>query len=70
MPCILNAANEMAVAAFLTGKINFMQIPEVVEYTLGKESFIKDPGLDELEFCDSKARETSSGFINKLTREK
>ena len=33
-PCILNAANEMAVTAFLEEKIGFMQMPDVVEYTL------------------------------------
>ena len=34
MPCILNAANEIAVNAFLKEKIGFMQMPDIVEYTM------------------------------------
>ncbi|MCX6329695.1 MAG: 1-deoxy-D-xylulose-5-phosphate reductoisomerase, partial [Bacteroidia bacterium] len=40
MPCALNAANEIAVAAFLSEKINFLQLPDVVEYTLEKNQYI------------------------------
>jgi len=69
-PCILNAANELAVSAFLSGKISIVQIPEIVEYTLAQDPFIKDPGLDDLEKSDRQARETSSGFINKLIQKK
>ena len=56
MPCIMNAANEVAVSAFLSGKIGFMQIPEVVEYAMGKVAFITDPGIGELEISDKQAR--------------
>jgi len=65
MPCILNAANEVAVSAFLSGKIGFMQIPEVVEYTMGEDPFIANPGLEDLELSDKHARETSGNFIYK-----
>jgi len=47
MPCILNAANEVAVEAFLEGKISFLQMPEIIEETMGKSAFIAQPGLDD-----------------------
>jgi 1-deoxy-D-xylulose-5-phosphate reductoisomerase len=48
MPCILNAANEVAVAAFLEHQISFMQIPEIIEQTMMKGVFSANPSLDEL----------------------
>lgn len=48
MPCILNAANEAAVDAFLKHQIGFMQIPEIIEQTMHKGVFIANPSLDEL----------------------
>ncbi|HBE43495.1 MAG TPA: 1-deoxy-D-xylulose-5-phosphate reductoisomerase [Bacteroidales bacterium] len=66
MPCILNAANEVAVSSFLSGKIGFMKIPEVVEHALEAEIFIKEPGLEELEISDKNTRETSARYINKF----
>ncbi len=45
MPCILNAANEMAVADFLNDKISFLQIPEKIEACLNNASFIENPKL-------------------------
>lgn len=70
MPCILNAANEEAVSAFLAGKIGFMQIPEAVEYTMGENHFFADPGLEDLEISDKQARETSGKFIYNHSKEK
>ena len=48
LPCILNAANEAAVEAFLKHQIGFMQIPEIIEQTMHKGVFIANPSLDEL----------------------
>ncbi|MDY0334563.1 MAG: 1-deoxy-D-xylulose-5-phosphate reductoisomerase [Bacteroidales bacterium] len=48
LPCILNAANEAAVDAFLKHQIGFMQIPEIIEQTMHKGVFIANPSLDEL----------------------
>ncbi len=70
MPCILNAANEMAVDAFLTGKIGFMQMPDVVEHTMEKCLYAPSPDLDFLEATDSSARETAIKFINKLHKKR
>jgi 1-deoxy-D-xylulose-5-phosphate reductoisomerase len=66
MPCILNAANEMAVAAFLSEKIGFMQMPDVVENALENNQYISTPDLESLEISDKQARETAREFINKL----
>lgn len=55
-PCILNAANEVAVEAFLENKIGFLDIPDVIENTLGKSTFIKAPLLDDYFETDLLAR--------------
>lgn len=47
-PCVLNAANERAVAAFLHGKIGFIDLPRVAEKTLERTEFIKNITLDDL----------------------
>jgi 1-deoxy-D-xylulose-5-phosphate reductoisomerase len=70
MPCILNAANEMAVRAFLDEKIGFMQMPEIVEYTMENSLFSPSPDLDFLEITDASAREMAQRFINKLQKER
>jgi len=66
MCCILNAANEKAVEAFLSEKIGFMQMPDVVEHTMASNLFLPHPDLDLLELTDRKAREVASDYINKL----
>jgi len=66
MPCILNAANEVAVKAFLEGKIGFLQMPDVVEYSLGKIPYIAAPEFESLEITDKRTREATEGFIHKL----
>jgi 1-deoxy-D-xylulose-5-phosphate reductoisomerase len=66
MPCILNAANEIAVSAFITEKINFMQMPDVVEYTMENSLYAPSPDLDFLEITDYNAREIAINYINKL----
>ncbi|MGA1977085.1 MAG: 1-deoxy-D-xylulose-5-phosphate reductoisomerase [Bacteroidales bacterium] len=70
MPCILNAANEIAVNAFLDEKIGFTQMPEVIEYALENTEFIGDPGIESLEATDIKARELAGTIINKIRNRK
>jgi 1-deoxy-D-xylulose-5-phosphate reductoisomerase len=65
-PCVLNAANEIAVSAFLSKKIGFMQIPDVVEYTLENSKYIASPDLESLEMTDKSARDTAKKFIKNL----
>jgi 1-deoxy-D-xylulose-5-phosphate reductoisomerase len=66
MCCILNAANEIAVDAFLTGKIGFLQMPDVVRHTMDSNIFSSDPDLDSLAISDAQARDIASKYINKL----
>ncbi len=68
MPCILNAANEVAVSAFLAGKIGFLQMAELVEHTMEKTEYLASPGLAFLETTDSNARAIASNYINELIR--
>jgi 1-deoxy-D-xylulose-5-phosphate reductoisomerase len=56
MPCILNAANETVVKAFLEDKINFIKIPEIIEETMSKASYIDNPSLDDYSESDEEAR--------------
>ena len=65
MPCILNAANEIAVDAFLKGMISFLQLPDVVEYAMSKMDFSVDLNLESIEVTDKSARETAKEYINK-----
>lgn len=62
-PCVLNAANEIAVNAFLTDKISFLKIAEVIEKTLAKISFIQKPVYADYVSSDKEAREVATDFI-------
>lgn len=46
MPCIMNAANEIAVKKFLNNEISFLQIPEIISKAMDTFSFVKDCTLD------------------------
>jgi 1-deoxy-D-xylulose-5-phosphate reductoisomerase len=65
MPCILNAANEIAVDAFLSGRISFLQMPDVVEYAMDNSEFIARPDLDLLELSDKNGRNAANNYIIK-----
>jgi 1-deoxy-D-xylulose-5-phosphate reductoisomerase len=56
LPCILNAANEEAVGAFLEERIGFMEIPDVIERTMESSGFIKEPSLEDIIDTDLAAR--------------
>ena len=62
-PCVLNAANEVAVNAFLTDKISFLKIAEMVERTLAKVSFIQKPAYGDYVSSDKEARKIATDFI-------
>jgi 1-deoxy-D-xylulose-5-phosphate reductoisomerase len=63
MPCVLNAANEIAVYAFLRNRIGFLDIIEMVEQTLNKIPFKEKPTLEELFECDGEARNFAASLI-------
>lgn len=56
LPCVMNAANEEVVAAFLRGELGFLQIPEVIETTMEKIRFIAAPTLSDYQNNDLEAR--------------
>ena len=56
MPCILNAANEVVVAAFLQDRIGFLQMSDVIERTMRKASFIVNPSYEDYVATDTEAR--------------
>jgi 1-deoxy-D-xylulose-5-phosphate reductoisomerase len=68
MPCIMNAANEAAVNAFLSGKISFLQMSDVVEYAMEKTEYFGSPGLGYLEETDAGARNNAINYINELSK--
>ena len=70
MPCILNAANEVVVQAFLNDKISFLQMPEIIEQTMGKASFIKHPDLDDYILTDKEVRILTSALVKERTKQK
>jgi len=55
-PCALNAANEVAVDLFLSDRIKFLEISEVIEHVLAKFDFVKTPSLEQLQQTDRQAR--------------
>ena len=64
MPCILNAANEVVVAAFLRDEIGFLGMSDVIEKTMGKVPFIATPTYEDYVATDAEARRVASQMIN------
>lgn len=64
MPCIVNAANEIVVEAFLKEKIGFLEMSEIIEKTMLKASFVEKPTYDDYVQSNTEAREVASGFVN------
>jgi 1-deoxy-D-xylulose-5-phosphate reductoisomerase len=63
LPCVLNAANEIAVYAFLRNRIGFLDMTDVIERTMEKVSFIEKPTLDEYFESDGEARSYAADVI-------
>lgn len=64
-PCIMNAANEIAVDAFLKGKTGFLDMPAIIENVLEKSAFIKDPVYEDYCSSDAEARSKAQSLIEK-----
>ncbi|MBO9733203.1 MAG: 1-deoxy-D-xylulose-5-phosphate reductoisomerase [Chitinophaga sp.] len=64
--CVMNAANEEVVNAFLKNRIGFLQMTEVIEETLVKIPFIETPTLHDYYECDNAAREHAASLINSI----
>jgi len=63
-PCILNAANEIAVEAFLKETIRFTDLSNIIETTIETVSHIKKPTVEDLTETDTVARVTAKNIIN------
>jgi len=63
LPCIMNAANEIAVYAFLRNRINFLDMTDVIEKTMEKIQFIGTPTLEEYFDSDGEARTFAADLI-------
>ncbi|MEQ9210550.1 MAG: 1-deoxy-D-xylulose-5-phosphate reductoisomerase, partial [Pseudomonadales bacterium] len=64
MPIVLNAANEIAVNAFLVGRIGFLQIAEIVELTLNSANFPEPVSIEEVLAVDLEARSIAQSLID------
>jgi len=62
-PCILNAANEIAVAAFLNRQIGFLEMSDLIEETLNQTNFLDCPQLEDYIESDRQARELSENIL-------
>lgn len=63
LPCIMNAANEIAVFAFLRNRIGFLDMTELIEKTMLRMTFIENPTLEEYFESDAEARNFAADII-------
>lgn len=66
MPCIMNAADEVAVHAFLRNEISFLQIPDLIEKCMSKINFVGNPTLSDYEATDIESRIVATELIGKF----
>lgn len=64
MPCILNAANEVAVSLFLEDKIGFYEMSSLIEKAMDRSAFMREPTLSDYIQCDKETREIIYSLIN------
>ena len=63
IPCVLNAANEVAVNAFLEDRLGFFDMPDVIEKTMNSVAFIATPDLNDYVETDSEARKIAESYL-------
>jgi len=66
LPAVLNAANEMAVQAFLKQRVPFVKIPEVIGKTMESHTVVTNPGFDDIIESDRWAREQARNLIDMI----
>lgn len=64
MPCVLNAANEVCVAAFLNDKVGFLQMSDIIEQTMQTIPFQKQPSLDDYIAIDAESRLVAKRLVD------
>ena len=65
MPCILNAANEIAVSAFLSEEIGFLEMSDMIEYCLQKADFIRHPSYEDYVQTDEMTRRLATDWLRR-----
>ncbi len=65
MPCIMNAANEIVVNAFLQNKVDFLEMSEMIEKTMSKIGFVEHPSLEDYKSSDREARILAAELVKK-----
>ncbi len=63
LPCTLNAANEIAVEAFLRNRVSFIEMSDIIEGTMQQLSFIEHPTIEEYEQTDKEARAVATELV-------
>lgn len=63
MPCILNAANEVAVAEFLKDRVGFLEMSDIVERCMGKIAYIKSPSYEDYVQTDFETRKKALELV-------
>ncbi len=66
LPAVLNAANEVAVAAFLENRLSFIRIPQIIEKTMEHHVVVTDPTLSDILEANQWARKQAKNLINAL----
>jgi 1-deoxy-D-xylulose-5-phosphate reductoisomerase len=64
LPCVLNAANEIAVYAFLKNRLGFLDMTDLIEKTMSRIPFIQNPTLEECFETDGEARSYAASLIH------
>lgn len=67
IPCVMNSANEAAVAAFLAGRIPFGAIPEIIGECVSSATFVPSPSLDDIFACNDETFAKANELIDKST---
>jgi len=67
-PAVLNAADEIAVSAFMKNKIRFIDLPEIIEKILSRHDSIKDPSLDDILQADLWARKETKKIVGRIIK--
>ncbi|EJF10749.1 1-deoxy-D-xylulose-5-phosphate reductoisomerase [Pontibacter sp. BAB1700] len=67
MPCILNAANEIAVEAFLREEVGFLEMSDIIESSMAKVTYIANPSYEDYVTTDRETRTYAAGVVGKLS---
>ncbi len=68
LPAVMNAANEIAVQAFLDEKIGFPDIPAIIQDTMDQHTVLTSPGLDQILWYDTWARNAATASVKRRSK--